>query len=94
MQESHRAQMTATSNQMLKLLEKSEKDGTLQIAAGAMAHALQMQFSLPHSPIKHSGALDVIMRAVAHAIEDDPSMKGYILNKLNVGHEQLKGSLR
>lgn len=78
------------SEQYLEELRKAEAAGTLQIVAGAMAHALQAQLHHRCPSIKHACALDDIMRGVSHAIEGRPEMKEYVLNKIGHGTEYLR----
>jgi hypothetical protein len=64
----------------------------------AMAHALQMVLTrCSHHSIRqavpHASALEVIMRAVAYAIEGKPDMESYIKQKLDVGYHHLLAEL-
>ena len=65
----------------------------LRLRLAAMAHALQMTLSLPTSraaaPDRY--ALENIMRAVAHNLEVDPSKRGYVVHKLEIGLDILRG---
>lgn len=57
----------------------------------AMAHAIQATLSMPSlkSVVPHADGIEVLMRAVAHQIEGDPSMKGYVKEKLDIGYRYL-----
>ncbi len=56
-----------------------------------MAHAIQMALSMPsmRSVVPRAGGIEILMRAVAHEIEGDPSMRGYVKEKLDIGYQYL-----
>jgi len=56
-----------------------------------MAHAIQTALSAPsmRSVVPHADGIEILMRAVAHEIEGDPSMKGYVKEKLDIGYRYL-----
>lgn len=56
-----------------------------------MAHAIQATLSLPsmRSVVPNADGIEILMRAVAHEIEGDPSMKGYVREKLDIGYRYL-----
>ena len=90
MEDKDRRKMMELSERYLEQLQIAETTGTLQIVTGAMAHALQAQLSIPCRSIRHAGALDNIMRAVAHTIEGKAEMNKYVLEKLGHGHDCLR----
>lgn len=65
----------------------------LRLRLAAMAHALQMTLALPSSgaaaPDRY--ALENIMRAVAHNLEGDKNKRGYVVHKLEIGLDILRG---
>ncbi len=94
MTQEERASMAAQASLFVAMIEHSEKSGTLQITLAAMASAMQMQLSLPRSPILHASALDDIMRAVTHVLEAPPGHRHYVLEKLGHGYECLKNWIK
>jgi hypothetical protein len=78
-------------NRWLKELEIDEDPEGLKDRLAGMAHALQMAFSMPsvQQIVPHASGIDHLMRAIAHNIEGDPSMKGYVKEKLDIGYRYM-----
>ncbi len=75
----------------IKELEKDTDPDSVRNRLAGMAHALQMALSMPsmRSVVPNAGGIEILMRAVAHEIEGDPSMKGYVREKLDIGYQYL-----
>ena len=56
-----------------------------------LAHAIQTALSMSsmRSVVPNADGIEILMRAVAHEIEGDPSMKGYVREKLDIGYRYL-----
>lgn len=77
-----------------KWIEKLEMDSdpvSVRNHLAGMAHAIQTALSMPsmRSVVPRADGIEVLMRAVAHEIEGDPSMKGYVKEKLDIGYRYL-----
>ena len=77
---------------LTKQLSDCEKRGQALEMLAAMAEVLQQQLAC-RSAIPHNDSLELIMRAVTGTLQNDPSLKGYILSKLNIGYNDLTDSL-
>ena len=77
---------------LTKQLSDCEKRGQALEMLTAMAEVLQQQLTC-RSAIPHNDSLELIMRAVTGTLQNDPSLKDYILSKLNIGYHDLTDSL-
>ena len=78
-----------------RYLAELEKDVTPQqarIRLSAMAHAMQMALSLPRRDLPNGDAFEVLMRAVAHGLDGDPTRRNYVLEKARIGINMLESS--
>ena len=84
--ELNRRQLLDLRDKYVRDLEQNDDPSLLQLRLAAMAHALQMTLCLPSTrkAVKESDALELIMRGVAHAIEEN-GKKEYILSKIKIG---------
>lgn len=78
-----------------QLADSCREKGTLQELMVAMAAIMQREMTGPQAAriLPHAGGVDYIMRAVEHTLRGDPSMNGYVLQKLNAGSSCLNNWL-